>query len=333
MNFWKNKSILITGGAGFIGSHLARDLIREDCQVTIVDNLERGTIGSLDGIFDKVTFMNLDLSLEKECDTAFLDDYDVVIHMASKVGGIGYYTSRPYEVIQKMSKVDTNVLERVLRQDIPPLYFYASSAHVYPIELQGSPDSEAITEEQAYPANPELSYGWAKLLAEKQILCAAQENPDFFAAIGRYIGIFGPGQDYKLDTGSVIPVFTHRAVKYPKIPFSVWGTGQETRSYCYIDDAVDCTKLMIEKMQTKNIIGPLNVGKEERIKIEDIAKNIIDISGKEINIEYDTTKETKIWGQWCDCSAASKELDGWKAKVSFKEGLEKVYLDITERIK
>jgi len=90
---------------------------------------------------------------------------------------------------------------------------------------------------------------------------------------------------------------------------------------------------MIEKMQEKSIVGPLNVGKQERIKIEDIAKNIIDISGKNIHIEYDTTKETKIWGQWCDCKKASDELDGWKAKVSFKEGLEKVYLDIKGRIK
>ena len=70
----------------------------------------------------------------------------------------------------------------------------------------------------------------------------------------------------------------------------------------------------------------------EEIKKEDIAKNIIDISGKDINIEYDTTKETKIWGQWCDCSLASKELDGWTAKVPFKEGLQKVYQDIEERI-
>jgi|TARA_B100000282_G_scaffold51837_1_gene33106 nucleoside-diphosphate-sugar epimerase len=333
MNFWKSKSVLITGGAGFIGSHLARNLVDEGSTVTIVDNLERGTYEAIEDLAGKITFLDLDLSFEKECDTAFLDDYDVVIHMASKVGGIGYYTSKPYEVIQKMSKVDTNVLERVLAQDIPPLYFYASSAHVYPIELQGTPDSVAISEEQAYPANPELSYGWAKLLAEKQILYAAQENPDFCAAIGRYIGIFGPGQDYNLATGSVIPVFTHRALRYPEIPFSVWGTGQETRSYCYIDDAIECTKLMIEKMQEKSIVGPLNVGKQERVKIEDIAKNIIDISGKNIHIEYDTTKETKIWGQWCDCTKASDELDGWEAKVSFKEGLEKVYLDIKGRIK
>lgn len=330
-NFWKDASVLITGGAGFIGSHFARNLVLAGARVTVVDNLERGSFNSISDIINDIVFMDLDMSLEKECDAAFLQEYDIVVHFASKVGGIGYYTAHSYDVIQKMNKIDTNILERVILNSVP-MYFYASSAHVYPIELQGTPDSIAISEDLAYPANPELSYGWAKLISEKQIEYAAQQNPNFSAAIARYIGIYGPGQDYNLETGSVIPVFTHRALKYPEIPFSIWGTGQETRSYCYIDDAIECTKLMIEKMQHKNIVGPLNVGKQERIKIEDIAKNVIDISEKDIIIEYDTTKETKIWGQWCDCSLASEELDGWKAKTSFEEGLRMVYKDIEKRI-
>ena len=116
------------------------------------------------------------------------------------------------------------------------------------------------------------------------------------------------------------------------MPFSVWGTGQETRSYCYIDDAVECTKRMIEKMEVKQIVGPLNVDKQERIKIEDIAKKVIEISEKDIIIEFDTTKETLIWGQWCDCSLAKQELDGWEATVSFEEGLKKIQQDLLRRI-
>jgi len=331
MGFWKNKKVLITGGAGFIGSNLAKDLLNNNAKITIVDNFERGKMEFIEDISSSVDLIVGDLKNKSFCKQVFSKDIDIVIHMASKVGGIGYYTSKPYEVINEMLKIDSNVLESVLENNIHR-YFYASSAHVYPIELQGTPDSVAITEDQAYPSNPELSYGWAKLIAEKQIEYACKENPNLRVAMARYIGIFGPNQDYALETGSVIPVFTHRAIKYPKVPFSVWGTGQETRSYCYIDDAVECTKRMIEKMEVKQIVGPLNVGKQERIKIEDIAKKVIEISEKDIIIEFDTTKETLIWGQWCDCSLAKQELDGWEATVSFEEGLKKIQQDLLRRI-
>jgi GDP-D-mannose 3', 5'-epimerase len=331
MSYWKDKKVLITGGAGFIGSNLAKDLLSDNAKITIVDNFERGKMEFIEDISNSVDLIVGDLKNKSFCKQVFSKDIDIVIHMASKVGGIGYYTSKPYEVINEMLKIDSNVLESVLENNIHR-YFYASSAHVYPIELQGTPDSVAITEDQAYPSNPELSYGWAKLIAEKQIEYACKENPNLRVAMARYIGIFGPNQDYALETGSVIPVFTHRAIKYPKVPFSVWGTGQETRSYCYIDDAVECTKRMIEKMEVKQIVGPLNVGKQERIKIEDIAKKVIEISEKDIIIEFDTTKETLIWGQWCDCSLAKQELDGWEATVSFEEGLKKIQQDLLRRI-
>ena len=331
MTFWKNKNVLITGGAGFIGSNLAKDLVKEGANIIIADNFERGKLDFIEEIYDSIVFHLGDLKDQSFCNEIFSQDIDIAIHMASKVGGIGYYTSQPYEVIKEMLQIDSNVLSAVLMNNIPK-YFYASSAHVYPIELQGTPDSIAISEPMAYPANPELSYGWAKLIAEKQIEYACKENPQLRCAIARYIGIFGPNQDYALETGSVIPVFTYRAIKYPKIPFSVWGTGQETRSYCYIDDAIDCTKLMIEKMQVEQVVGPYNVGKQERIKIENIAKKIIDISEKDIQIEFDETKETLIWGQWCDCSLATRELDGWEAKTTFEEGLQKIRQDLLRRI-
>jgi GDP-D-mannose 3', 5'-epimerase len=331
MTFWKNKNVLITGGAGFIGSALAKDLVNEGANIIIADNFERGKLDFIEEICDSIVFHLGDLKDQSFCNEIFSQDIDIAIHMASKVGGIGYYTAKPYEVIKEMMQIDSNVLSAVLTNRIPK-YFYASSAHVYPIELQGTPDSIAISESMAYPASPELSYGWAKLIAEKQIEYACKENPELRCAIARYIGIFGPNQDYALETGSVIPVFTHRAIKYPKVPFSVWGTGQETRSYCYIDDAVECTKLMIEKMQVEQVVGPYNVGKQERIKIEDIAKKIIDISEKDIQIEFDETKETLIWGQWCDCSLATRELDGWEAKTTFEEGLQKIRQDLLRRI-
>ena len=111
----------------------------------------------------------------------------------------------------------------------------------------------------------------------------------------------------------------------------MWGNGQETRSYCFISDAIEGTKRMIEAMDSKNIVGPYNIGKQERVTIEEIAKKVIAISEKNIIINFDTSKETLIWGQWCDCSKIKNEL-GWEATTTFEEGLKTVYEDVKTRI-
>jgi len=323
------KRILVTGGAGFIGSHLVTRLANQGHDVTVIDNLERGKSQFLEEVKSKIKLVYYDLTDYNQVKHLFKDK-DIVIHLASKVSGIGTYLSKPYEVMMSNMTMDANVLKGIIENKIDT-YFYASSAHIYPKELQQIADSPKIKESDAYPANPELTYGWAKLIGEKAIESAVVENDWMKVAIARFIGIYGPNQDFELETGSVIPVFTHRAIRYPEIPFSVWGTGKETRSYCFIDDALDCVEKMIEAMDTKQIVGPYNVGRGDRISIEDIAKTVVEVSGKDIEIEWDTTKKTVIWGQWCDVEKAKNEL-GWEAKVSLKEGLEKVYNDIKNRI-
>lgn len=323
------NNILITGGAGFIGSHLVKRMVTKGYNITVIDNLERGKIEFLQEVLDKINFIKADLKDFNSVEQYFKNQ-DCVIHLASKVGGIGTYLSQPYEVMKSNITMDNNVLRGIIENKISK-YFYASSAHVYPKELQTIPESPLIEEKQAYPANPELTYGWAKLIGEISIESATKEYPFLKAAIARFIGIYGPDQDFELKTGSVIPVFSHRAIKYPEIDFSVWGNGKETRSYCYIDDALDCIELMINKMDDINLVGPLNVGKEERISIAEIANIVVEISSKNINVEYDTTKETVIWGQWCSCQKA-KEILGWEAKTSLKDGIQVVYNNIKNRI-
>ena len=329
MKFWKDKKVMVTGGAGLIGSALSSNLIKCGSKVTIVDNFERGKFDYIVDIMDDCIVKNADLREARFCDL-HIKDYDIVIHMASKVGGIGYYTSRPYEVMSENLKMDSNVLSACVKNNIP-MFFYASSAHVYPKELQGTPDSPLIREEQAEPANPELSYGWAKLITEKQIEAAVHQSSNFKAAIARYIGIYGKNQDFGLDTGSVIPVFCNRAINHPDVEFNVWGNGKETRSYCFIEDAIEGTKAMIEAMDSKNIVGPYNLGKQERVSIGEIAEKVIAISDKNIIINFDTSKETLIWGQWCDCSKIKNDL-GWEATTSLEDGLKVVYEDVKSRI-
>src|SRR5262249_35209999 len=157
-SWWKSRSVLVTGGAGFIGSNLAARLVEEGAQVRIVDNLERGRLEYLGPYLSDLEFREADLRNLQVCLDA-CDGVDVVIHLASKVGGIKYYMQRAGEVFAENTIIDHNVWSAAQDKGVP-FYFYASSAHVYPGDLQQTPDSPLIHEEQAYPANPELSYGW-----------------------------------------------------------------------------------------------------------------------------------------------------------------------------
>lgn len=328
--FWKNKEVLITGGAGFIGSNLAIRLVNIGCKVTIVDNLWRGKEQYIESIRDNIEFINGDLTDLQICRSS-CKNKEIVFHLASQVGGIGYYLEKPGEVILQNTIMDANVIRSILELNIPKL-FYASSAHIYPIELQLTPDSPAIKESDFIPAHPELSYGWAKLHAEHLIKNLIQEGRPFHAAVARLIGIYGIHQDIELATGSAIPVFCRKAIEYPKIPFKIWGSGKETRSFCYIEDTLDAILQSVEKLDNTKLLGPYNLGAEGCISIEDLAQKIIRISGKNITLEKDISKGTVIWGQKVDCSLVTSLLDGWKPKWSLEAGLTEVYKYIEQRL-
>jgi nucleoside-diphosphate-sugar epimerase len=331
MLFWSGKSVLVTGGAGFIGSHLTPALVAAGARVTVVDNLERGTKEALRAVWGEITFDTADLR-DQQVAIRICAGKDVVFHLASKVGGIGYYTQRPFEVMEANLQMDGNVLGAVLACAVP-FYFYASSAHVYPIELQRDTEAPPIREDQVLPAHPKLSYGWAKLIGEKRIEYALAEGKPMRASVARIIGAYGPNQDFDLATGSAIPVFIRRAIEYPRLaPFRVLGTGNETRSYCFVGDIVAGIMTSTERLADHSCIGPFNLGAEGQISIGELARTIIEISNKEITIEFDSSHPTLIWGQALDCSLASHLLDGWHPAVGLREGLQLCYRDIERRL-
>jgi len=330
-SFFAGKKMCVTGGAGFIGVHLTHRLLELGAKVRIVDNLERSRPENLGSALPKVELRVEDLRDTATCPAAF-DGMDVVFHLASKVGGIRYYIGKPYEVMEANMVMDANVLNAVIDLKTPH-YFYASSAHIYPIELQMAADSAAIVEDQAIPAHPELSYGWAKLVGEKRIEYAIAEGLPLRAAVARIIGAYGPGQDFDINKGSAIPVFIRRAIEYPqRSPFVVLGTGKETRSFCYVDDVVDAILRSTAKTGEMPLVGPFNLGRDGRNTIGEIAETVIEVSGKDIPVTYDTSVETVIWGQALDCSFATRLLDGWEPKISLREGLARCYKDISERL-
>ncbi len=329
-NWWFRRKVLITGGAGFIGSHLVRRLLTEGAALRVVDNLERGRLDNLGNALPHIEFRRHDLRSAALCQKC-CEGIEVVIHLASKVGGIGYYRERPGDVFRANTLIDLNVWSAAISAAVP-YYFYASSAHVYPGELQQCPDAPLIREAQACPANPGLSYGWAKLAGEKLILYDLAQNCATRAAIARIIGAYGPHQDFDLATGSAIPVFCRRAFEYPRnAPFVVLGTGRETRSYHFVSDSVEAILRSVRKLENATCVGPFNLGSEERLTIRELVRAVIEISGKDINVVWDNSP-TLIWGQALDCSLAARLLDGWRPQVSLQQGLKACYAHIGDRL-
>lgn len=329
MSTWQNTLVTVTGGAGFIGSTLCKSLVGKGAKVRAVDNLERGNLDFFGESLKNIEFVEGDLRDPLIAKAAFART-DVVFHLASKVGGISVYMDRPYDVLATNLQLDINVAEALVANRVKRC-FYASSAHIYPIELQRSADAPAITEDQALPAHPQLSYGWGKLIGEQLLLNLQIQHPDIRIAVGRIIGAFGPNQDYGLSTGSAIPVFIRRAIEYPATPLKVLGSGRETRSFCYVDDIVDAIILSAEKLDDSALVGPINLGREGYISIGELARLIVEISGKDISLEFNTAHPTLIWGQAVDLGATRKAL-GWEPKISLREGLEREYRHIEHRL-
>jgi len=323
VSFWQGRPVLVTGGSGFIGANLVETLLALDAKVRVADSLERGRLESLRPWLDRIEFVQADLLERAACREA-CEGVDTVFHLASRVGAIGYYAAHPASVLADNCSIDANVLMAAAHSGVGR-YVYASSVFVYPAELQRDPNAPALKEGQALPANPPNAYGWAKLFGEKLLQGATSEHPSLRGAALRLIGVYGPQQSLDLERGSIIPVLVRRAIEYPRgQPFTIRGTGLETRSYCYVGDVLRALLTAAEKLDSHTFLGPVNVGSETRITIIDLARMIVSLSGKDIEIVL-TPAETLVWGQAVDCSEALRLLDEWRPEMPLSEGLRRVF--------
>lgn len=331
-NFWNQRRVTITGGAGFIGSNLASVLLEKGASIRLVDNLERGKKEYIAPFAGQVEFVESDLRDQTACRAA-LAGTEVLFHLAARVGGIKTYVNQPGTVLTANTLIDANVFSALVSEKIPHVFF-ASTTHVYPLDLQQTPDARPLVESDAQPARPGLSYGWGKLVSEISLLGLAGEHQWLRVAVARICGAYGYNQDIGLETGSVIPVFCHRAVKWPAIkPFRIWGTGEETRSYCFIDDVTDGMIKSVELQQQQKVLGPFNLGAEGRHTIREIAETVARVSGKEIDLEFDPSMKTAIWGQAISNEMARNMLGGWSPRISLEEGIRRVYGHVADRLR
>jgi len=321
---WHGKRVLVTGGAGHIGSHLTKRLVDEGADVLVVDNLWRGKKEYLldsnnKPIIDmEKNFKELDLRNYEYAEQA-VEDVDIVFHLADMVAGITYVFDNQPDVFRSNILINSNVFTASHKANVDRL-IYVGAACAYPHEKQNDPLHPPFKENDMYPAHPESAYGWGKLMGEYEC--------DLFSKSGmlntgvlRLHNVYGPNSDLSVERSQVIPATIRKAVLYPEEKFLIWGNGEQNRSFIYVTDVVESLLLVTERGINK---GPIQIGTDEKTTINQIADMVIEVSGKNIEKEHDLTKPIGDFGRAADITLAKKIL-GWEPKVSMKEGIKKTY--------
>jgi len=310
------KKVLVTGGAGFIGSHLVDELLRKDAQVRVVDDLSRGTIRNLEHCVDRIEFVRGDLTDKKTAED-LAKDCDVCFHLAAVVGGVKYMTSHPAEIYKTML-INYNTIEACRKMDVER-FLYTSSACTYPVNLQADVTQPPLREDDVLKcgAMPDSDYGWVKLLGEIQ--CQAyHEAYGMKTVIVRPFNPYGPRECFDPEHSHVIPALIRKAVLREN-PFCVWGDGGQTRAFTYVTDLIEGLILAIEKAPYAD---PINLGESKDTSIRELAKLILKLTGYNTSIVWDKTKPQGVRARKSDMTKAYTIL-GWEPKVSLKEGLMK----------
>lgn len=306
--------IVVTGGGGFIGSHLAHCLHDRGDFVRVADIKLNGH--GLGHYCDEELL--LDLRDARNCLKA-TEGMDQVYNLAANMGGIGFITEVGAEVMRDNLLINVNMLEAARLNGIDR-FLFSSSACVYPDFLQRETDISGLKEMDACPASPDTFYGWEKLATEK--MCEAyKRDHNIETRIVRYHNIFGPNGTYN-GGREKSPAALCRKVAEATNPgaITIWGDGKQTRSYCYIDDAVAGTINLMES----EFPEPVNIGSDRLVRIDEMADMIIRFSGKKISKRYDPSAPQGVRGRNADIHLAKKVL-GWEPRVSLEDGLRATY--------
>ncbi|HEX5151091.1 MAG TPA: NAD-dependent epimerase/dehydratase family protein [Parafilimonas sp.] len=316
------KKALVCGAGGFIGGHLVNRLKDEGYWVRGVD-LKENEYGN--GNADE--FITGDLRNTALVEEVITDDLDEIYQLAADMGGAGFVFTGENDaaIMHNSALINLNVLEEAKKKGIRKI-FYSSSACMYPEYNQLDPDNPKCSEDSAYPAAPDSEYGWEKLFSERLYL-TYHRNHGIEVRVARFHNIFGPQGTWEGGREKAPAAVCRKVATAPEGgEIEIWGDGKQTRSFLIVQECVDGIRRLMES----NFIGPVNIGSEEMISINDFAKMVIDISGKSLSVK-NIKGPTGVRGRNSD-NALIKEKLGWAPSQPLRTGVEETYNWIVTQI-
>ena len=315
------KKILVCGAGGFIGGHLVKRLKGEGHWVRGVDLKQHDFAESLADEF--VAGDLRDAQVVQEVVQGVCEVYQ----LAADMGGAGYIFTGEHDaaVMHNSATINLNVLEWGYRSGIER-FFYSSSACIYPEYNQLDPDNPKCSEGSAYPAAPDSEYGWEKLFSERLYL-AYMRNYGIQARVARFHNIFGPEGTWQGGREKSPAALCRKVAEaHDGGEIEVWGDGKQTRSFLYIDECVEA----VRRLMDSDFTGPVNIGSEEMVSINQLAQIIADIAGKKLTIRH-VPGPLGVRGRNSDNHLIRAQL-GWEPTRPLREGLEKTYAWIEQQV-
>jgi GDP-D-mannose 3',5'-epimerase len=314
------KTALVCGGGGFIGGHLVTRLKQEGYFVRVADIKMHDFKPS-----DADQFYIVDLRDPAQVKNAMMlmegRTFDEIYQLAADMGGAGYIFTgnNDANVMHNSAQINLNIANEAVKYKVLPKIFYSSSACMYPEYNQLDPQNPKCSEESAYPAAPDSEYGWEKLFSERLYL-AYNRNYGLPVRVARFHNIYGPFGSFNNGKEKAPAALCRKVAEQPDGgSIEVWGDGNQTRSFLYVDDCVEG----IRRLMDSDFLGPVNIGSEEMVSINELAQRIIDISEKKLSIN-NCPGPQGVRGRNSDNTLIQEKL-GWKPNSPLNEGLAKTY--------
>lgn len=316
--------ILVAGGGGFIGSHLAKRLKEEGHWVRIVD-WKPNEYFEESQICDE--FLPLDLRDMNNCIKA-TEGIQWVYDLAADMGGMGFIQSNHSTILYNNTMISFNLIEAARRAGTVVRFFYSSSACIYPEHKQLDPSNPGLKESDAWPAAPQDAYGLEKIVTEE---LAKYYNKDFGIEfrIARFHNIYGPQGTWKGGREKAPAAFCRKArCTTPEIGFEMWGDGEQTRSFCYIDDCVEG----VIRLMRSDFREPLNIGSDEMVSMNDMAAMALEYAGKKDTVKVNHIPGPEgVRGRNSD-NTLIKQVLGWVPSISLADGLKRTFAWIDTQV-